>query len=146
MTTLFGIGVLLSILIILTLNVFTGFVWEYLGIYDYPRILTLLPAAVIFLIDLVLIYMMVPETKIRMVDAIPGAIIAEILFIVGFWGFSYYVGSIANYSFIYGALSSVIVLLMWLYICCCILVFGGHVNAYIQKTKEEPDAENKENE
>ena len=42
--------------------------------------------------------------------------------------FGWFVGRFANYSLVYGSLASVVVLLVWLYLCGNILILGSVVN------------------
>jgi membrane protein len=59
----------------------------------------------------------------------PGAILATVLWLVATAGFAWYVAHIANYSFFYGSLGTVIVLLVWLYLIACIALLGCEFNA-----------------
>lgn len=138
-TILFGVGIVISFVAIFTLNVIAGFVADFFGFGYFSEFLTVIAAGIIFLVDLVITYMFAPAKRIKISEALPGAAIAEILFLAGSTIFSFYVGEIADYSIVYGALGGVIVLMMWLYICSFILIFGGHVNNYLRliKNKEE---------
>jgi len=139
MTIVFGIGILVSIIAVFSLNIAAGFVTEFLGMGYFSEFLTVITAGFIFLIDLVLTYMIAPAKKLKISEALPGAVVAEFLFLVGSVLFSFYVGEIADYSIVYGALGGVIVLIMWLYICSFILIFGGHVNNYLMMKKQQKE-------
>ncbi|MBQ8495292.1 MAG: YihY/virulence factor BrkB family protein, partial [Clostridia bacterium] len=41
----------------------------------------------------------------------------------------------ANYSFIYGSLTAVVLLLLWLYACMVILLLGAEINAYLLRRR-----------
>lgn len=131
-TILFGIGILISIVAMITLNVVAGFIADFLNLGYFSEFLTVILAGVIFLVDLVITYMIAPAKRIKISEALPGAAVAEILFLAGAVLFSFYVGEIADYSIVYGALGGVIVLIIWLYICSFILILGGHINNYLR--------------
>lgn len=139
MTIVFGIGILISIVAVFSLNIAAGFITQFLGMGYFSEFLTVVLAGAIFLIDLVLTYKIAPAKKLKISEALPGAIVAEFMFLAGSVLFSFYVGEIADYSIVYGALGSVIVLIMWLYICSFILIFGGHVNNYLMIKKQQKE-------
>ena len=35
-----------------------------------------------------------------------------------------------NYSYMYGSLTAIVLLLLWLYFCMCILFFGAEINYF----------------
>jgi membrane protein len=49
--------------------------------------------------------------------------------------FSFYVSNIADYSRTYGSLGAVIVMLLWLYICFYIALFGAQINAGLERQR-----------
>ena len=97
-------------------------------------------SGVILFIVFVGIYYFAPSKKIRCVTAIPGAIVATIGWVLASLAFSYYVGSYGNYSATYGSIGSIIVLMVWLFLSGAILIFGGEINALLNKDKGDCDA------
>ncbi len=49
------------------------------------------------------------------------------------YAFSFYINNFANYSATYGSIGGVIILMLWLYFTGIILIFGGVLNATMQK-------------
>jgi membrane protein len=68
----------------------------------------------------------------------PGAILATVLWLVATAAFAWYVAHIANYSFFYGSLGTVIVLLVWLYLIACIALLGCEFNAESERIDALP--------
>ncbi|WP_296370407.1 YihY/virulence factor BrkB family protein [Pseudonocardia sp.] len=58
-----------------------------------------------------------------------GSVIATILWLLGSIGFSLYVNFFGHYNKTYGAIAGVIVLMLWLYLTCFIVLLGAEINA-----------------
>jgi len=67
----------------------------------------------------------------------PGAIISA----AGWVGFSalysFYITHFANYSYLYGSLTAIVLLMLWLYFCMNILFFGAEVNVLITSRRRK---------
>jgi len=75
-------------------------------------------------------YRWLPTEPVRWKHAAWGALWAAIGWQSAVIGFSWYLGSgFAHYDLIYGTLSTVIVLLFWIYISSMIILFGAHITA-----------------
>lgn len=55
------------------------------------------------------------------------------------YGFSFYISNFGNYSATYGSIGGVIILMLWLYFTGIILIFGGVLNATMQKRALQKD-------
>lgn len=101
-----------------------------------------IPVAVLLLMFAVaLIYWLFPNVaghRFRFVS--PGAVIAVIVWILASLGFSYYVSNFGSYSATYGALASVIVLLLYFFISSLILLFGAEINSETYRVVEGDEA------
>jgi len=82
---------------------------------------------IVFLI-FALIYRLAPYVAVRWRQIWPGALLAAVLFEVCKTLFVFYLDRIAHFEAVYGSLSSIIVLLLWLYVSALILVFGAEYN------------------
>lgn len=83
-------------------------------------VLTLLFAAV---------YAYVPDERLKFREQIPGAAFAAVVWSVFSWGFSIYVTYGNSYG-IYGSLSIIIIVLIWMYFCMYIIMIGAYLNCY----------------
>ncbi len=72
-----------------------------------------------------LIYKLTPFMDVLWSQVIPGALLATLLFELGQAGFVLYLDKVANLKVVYGSLSSIIVLLLWLYVSALILILGA---------------------
>src|SRR5438270_850401 len=84
-----------------------------------------------------LIFKFLPDVKIQWRDVWIGAVITAVLFGVGKWLLGFYLGSGAAGS-AYGAASSLITLLLWVYYSSQILLFGAEfTQVYAQRAGRE---------
>jgi membrane protein len=78
------------------------------------------------------IFKMLPDVRIRWKQVWPGSIVTASLFLVGKFLISIYIGYNKTAT-LYGAASSIIVLLLWVYFSAAILYFGAEfTRAYIE--------------
>lgn len=71
-----------------------------------------------------LIFKVLPDAKTKWKDVLPGAIASGILFMIGKFGISFYIGT-SNVGSTYGAAGSLVVLLLWVYYSAIILYIGA---------------------
>ena len=89
-------------------------------------ILLLLFSLVLFFI-LLLYRFTAPLTKPRP-PVLPGAVLASVALAAASILFSWFMGMSARYPLVYGSLTSVIIMLIWLYLCGNILIIGNVIN------------------
>jgi membrane protein len=89
---------------------------------------------VVFLFGLAVVYRVAPnraDPQSRWVT--PGALVATVLWLIGSAAFSLYVTYFGNYGKTYGALTGVIVLMLWLYLTSYIVLLGAEINAEAER-------------
>ena len=98
------------------LNIFVGITLQFL------------PALAITLLMFTLIYRFVPNRTMRWKWIWPGSIISTILFELVKNAFVWYIESVPTYTQLYGALTSVVILMLWAYLSGLILMLGAKIN------------------
>lgn len=104
-----------------------------LNLWQYFRFLLL--GALMFLI-LVLLYTVAQDKRPPIRTLLPGIALSLVSWLVISMGFSLYVENFGKYSIIYGALGTVIVLLIWLYMTSFLLILGAEFNAALAQAGE----------
>lgn len=100
-------------------------------------LLRVVPLISSFLLFLAL-FQWVPAKQVRWRAALSGAGLAALAWELAKSLFSWYLASgLASYTIIYGSLSSVIVLLFWIYISATIALFGAHLTAAMDKKQSQ---------
>lgn len=66
----------------------------------------------------------------------PGACISALGWVLFSKLYSVYIDNFSNYSYIYGSLTAVVLMLLWIYVCVIILLFGAEVNKLMMKRSE----------
>lgn len=82
-----------------------------------------------------LVYLVVPNAKIKWRHALAGAVFAAVLFEVAKVAFTFYVTTIPTYEKVYGALATIPLFLIWLYFSWNIILLGGTVTATLSSSK-----------
>jgi membrane protein len=91
----------------------------------------LLAAVVMF--ALAMIYRYAPNrTRPRWRWTSPGAVIATVIWLIASILFSLYVSRFGSYDKTYGAFAGVVILLLWLYVSCYIVLLGAQLNAELE--------------
>lgn len=83
-----------------------------------------------------LMYRFVPNYKVKFKTQIPGAIFSAVGWYVLSWGFSLYLNVFKNFSIIYGSLTSIMLLMIWIYWCMYVLLLGAEINVLMDKRKK----------
>jgi len=133
----YTLGLILLIVITLSLIVFGnnifGLVERWIAL---PAILTTLFAylryglTVLFsLIFFIGLYNLCPSEKSGFYKVLPGALLASIGLIGISTIFSVYINYFSNLSYLYGSLTSFIIVILWLFIVSVVIMVGGEVNA-----------------
>lgn len=103
------------------------------AITDYIISIRTLLALTILILCFMGLYTFVPKEKLIMREQFPGAVFSTICWIGFSYGFSIYFNNFKNFSYMYGSLTAIVLLMLWLYFCICILFLGAEINYYYRK-------------
>ena len=143
--TLYTLVLLLSIIVFLLLGVFGNALLELLTmrfpittyvaelIMDIKNIFLLLFATVIFAV----IFRFMPQNDMPLNQHLPGAIITSIGWFVYSYAFSMYVEKFSGFSDMYGSLTTVVLIMLWLYFGMYMTLIGAEVNQILAKIREK---------
>lgn len=84
------------------------------------------------------IYAYMPDERLLFKEQIPGAMFTAVVWNVFSWGFSLYVNYSNTYG-IYGSLSIIVIVLIWMYFCMYIMMIGAYLNHYLRPMNEAPE-------
>ena len=88
------------------------------------------------------VFLALPDKRQRFVHVLPGAAGAACAWVIYSEIYSWYVNHIAKASALYGSLSVLLLMLLWLYACISILFYGALLNHALfdwKKKKEKPE-------
>ena len=134
-TILILIAMVLSLLVL----VFGNFLLE-LMIGQIPQMsylvsilmhLRILLVWAVITIAIALMYTHVPESKLGFKLQLPGAVVAAVGWSFITWIFSVYINKFDGFN-MYGSLTTIIILMLWLYACMYIVMAGAFMNRYLK--------------
>lgn len=133
----YTIVMLLIVILSLVINVF-GNQLVSIALYRLPQLerivdfcmnFRFLVVWVVMTVLFAAIYAYVPNKKLKFREQIPGATFSAVVWSVFSWGFSIYVAYGNSYG-VYGSLSIIIIVLLWMYFCMYIIMIGAYLNRY----------------
>jgi len=83
-----------------------------------------------------LIYKIIPNKKIHFTSALQAALFTGLLWEVAKHLFAWYVVHLAEYSFFYGSLSTLVIFVLWVYYSSTILVVGGEFAYFLEEDRQ----------
>ncbi len=141
------------IVLTLVLLVFWNNILQWLGeiipfitplssILMYFRIIAVMLVLTIYF---ALLYKFAPNKKKGFLRELPGALLASAGWVLFSYIYSMYLSYTADGSAIYGSLSAVVFLIIWLYSCILILFVGAHINELLAIQRQKKRSSQHEN-
>ncbi|WP_336689504.1 MULTISPECIES: YihY/virulence factor BrkB family protein [unclassified Chryseobacterium] len=104
---------------------------------NLSKIIGFVSFPIFYFILLALFYWLGTVRIARFRQAVPGAILTTVLFVLTTYGFALYVKNIARYNVLYGSIGSMILLMVWVNVNVYLLLFGNELNMAIRKVRIE---------
>ena len=79
-------------------------------------------------------FYILPTVRKPFKTVIPGALFASIGMLIVSWAYTFYTSSLVNYDIMYGALSSVVALMIWFLLLSWVLILGLMCNKVVEDT------------
>lgn len=140
LSALYTILFVVAILLTLVLMVFGTTIQEQL-ISHFPMIASvtgffvhfrfLITLTVLTLVFLVM-YVILPNRRASFKSQIPGAVVSAVAWLIFSYFFSLYIRFSRGFTQMYGSMTTIMFLMLWLYFCMGILLIGAEINAYFE--------------
>lgn len=96
---------------------------------------------IFFTFAFVYMYKLIPNKDYKFFDYLPGALFSSLGWIISSYGYSIYIDNFASATYIYGSLTTVVFMMLWIYMCMYILFMGAEINihfkAHFQKARRK---------
>ncbi|MCD7824706.1 MAG: YihY/virulence factor BrkB family protein [Clostridiaceae bacterium] len=87
-----------------------------------------------FFVFFLFLYQTLPNCRWKIRFHVPGAILASAGWLLFSYLYSFYVDHFSNYSAFYGTMTTIALLMVWLYACMYLLFLGGMLNSMLYKS------------
>lgn len=135
-TLLFVVGIVLSMVLMGFGNQLIGAFEKYAPIlYDLAEwiiSLRIIYIPVILAFIFVILYKIIGNKEYSVGIHLPGAIFAAFGWMASGWFYSLYIDNFAGRTYTYGSLTTVVLLMLWMYSCTYMLFIGAEINVYFK--------------
>lgn len=145
-----GVMILFSMALFMIGRDFLPWLFEYIG-FDKTFLILIINIVRWLLIIFTLLsavsilyYFGNPERKsVKFRIFSPGTILSVAMFVLGAFGFNFYIVNFSRYNTLYGSIGGVIIFMLWIYINCLFVLIGFELNASIQLASKNDSKDNK---
>lgn len=134
-TVLFIVVIILLLVLSVFGNTLNLFIAEHIPFLR--RVADQLIAARVFITPTVLVifslmlYRYLPNRRGRFRDQLPGAMFVAVGWMVISWVFSIYLDVFKGFSNMYGSLTTIVLIMLWMYFCMYCILLGGEMNVLL---------------
>lgn len=82
------------------------------------------------------LYTYLPHRHLLARRQLPGALFSTFGWMLFSYGFSMYFNFFSRFSYMYGSLTAIILLMLWIYFCICILFLGAEINCHLDRLRQ----------
>ncbi len=143
-SAVYTVALVILLIVLSVLNMFGTQIAQYV-LSQFPEysseawlVISLRGAATFILLFIMfeLMYTIVPTKKLKFRNQIPGALFAAFAWVAVTKIFSLYIDIYASRSYMYGSLTTVIMLMFWLYFVLSLVFLGAQINEYLQTCRD----------
>ena len=136
---IFMAAIYFSIIVMITGNWLFHYIGDIFPIVAGLQIWNLLKFPLMLVIFVLIIYGLYRITAPVDIHStlFPGALVASVILVLVSVLFSWFISIFTKYPLIYGSLASIIIFMLWIYICGQILIMGNALNVVIRRHKPE---------
>jgi membrane protein len=109
---------------------------DSLGVSSFVLIATPFLAS---MFGITLLYLIVPNRRVSFRHAFAGGIVAAVLFELAKRGFAIYITNMPSYQAIYGALATIPIFLIWIFLSWLVILLGAEFSASLQSYRRLPE-------
>ena len=92
---------------------------------------------VLLFVFTMMIYKFLPNLIVQLKVQLMGAAFSAVGWMIVSWIFSVYLNIFKGFSSMYGSLTTIVLIMLWLYFCMYILLLGGEVNVILRDMEQE---------
>lgn len=136
-TVLFLIAIVLSLVLLGFGNSISLLINEYTTVFKYVidfiiEIRTVLTIGILIVITL-LMYEFLPNKRGKPLRQLPGAVFTALGWTFASFLFSVYMDIFKGFSNMYGSLTTIVIIMLWLYFCMYVMLLGGELNDMVER-------------
>lgn len=106
---------------------------EFYGVSTGIQLVSMITPFILETIGFAVFYRFLPTQRVRTKHAVIGAIVAALLFEALKQGFGFYLANMANYEAVYGALATVPIFLIWMFLAWFTVLIGAEIAASLSE-------------
>lgn len=142
LTLLAAGAVIASVIMLVAAHVLAAPIAIALGLGgQYAELIRLLPLPIVLAaltVGASVLYRLGPNVHVPAAAVLPGSVFFAVGWTLSTYGLSAYVETLGTYEVTYGALASVVVMLIWFYVTAAVLVLGAELSAAVAKQITSP--------
>jgi len=142
-TVLFLLAIILSLVLLGFGNSISLLLNKHVPVIRYVIALIIKFRTVVMILILILfsisIYTFLPNKKGRFIIQIPGAIFNALGWTLVSFLISIYMDIFKGFSNVYGSLTTIVLIMLWLYFCMYIMLLGGVINNLLEERLDKSD-------
>ena len=136
-TVLFLLAIIFSLVFLGFGNSISMLVNKYVPVLKYVMDLIIETRTIVMILVLIVfslsIYMFLPNKRRRLRSQFPGAIFTAFGWTLASFIFSIYMDIFKGFSNMYGSLTTIVIIMLWLYFCMYVMLLGGEINDLLEQ-------------